>query len=102
MSQESSVSAPRFLLPHQRIPPPMVAAFGAGQMSSEPMLSLLGCQIRGLETADVVGGFLRVLAGALLGFHTPDNHRAAGARKIHCHAIGGEGVQGLFVDAAVT
>lgn len=67
----------------------MVAAFDAGQMSSDPVLPLLGCQIRGLETADVVGGLLRDLAGALLGSQTPDNHQAAGVRKIYCHAIGG-------------
>ena len=76
MSQESSVSAPRFLLPHQRIPPPMVAAFGAGQMSLDPLLPLLGCQIRWLETADEVGGLFRDLAGAIIGSQTPDNHQA--------------------------
>lgn len=37
----------------------MVAAFGAGQMSSDPLLPLLGCQIRWLETADEVGGLFR-------------------------------------------
>ena len=62
MSQKSSVLAPRFLLPHQRIPPPMVAAFDAGQMSLDPILSLLGCQIRGLGTADELGGLFRDLA----------------------------------------
>ena len=52
----------------------MVAAFDAGQMSLDPMLSLLGCQIRGLETADELGGLFRDLAGVLLGSQTPDNH----------------------------
>lgn len=74
MSQKSSVLAPRFLLPHQRIPRSTVSAFDAGQMSLDPMLSLLGCQIRGLETADELGGLFRDLAGVLLGSQTPDNH----------------------------
>lgn len=54
----------------------MVAAFGAGQMSLDPLLPLLGCQIRWLETADEVGGLFRDLAGAIIGSQTPDNHQA--------------------------
>ena len=74
MGEEGSVLGSKNVFSHQRIPPPMVAAFDAGQMSLDPMLSLLGCQIRGLETADELGGLFRDLAGVLLGSQTPDNH----------------------------
>ena len=102
IGQEGSVSAPRAVLSHECIPPPMVAVFNAGPMASDQLQPLFWRPILRFETADVVACFRRALAGALFGPSTPDNHQAAGEWKIHRHAVGGEGVDGSAIDAAVT
>ena len=102
IGQERSVSAPRPVLPHQRIPPPMVAVFDSGPMTPDQLMPLFGCQFLRFETADVVADLLGGLAGALLGPATPDNHHTAGIRKVHRHGVGAKGVEGAAIDATVT
>ena len=101
VGQERSVSAPGAVLSHQCIPPPVVAVFNTGPVASDQLEPLFWRQILRFEAADVVTYLLSGRAGELLGPPTSDDHQTTCVRKIHRHAIGGEGVDGAAVDTAV-
>ena len=62
IGQEGSVSAPRAVLSHECIPPPMVAVFNAGPMASDQLQPLFWRPILRFETADVMYPGVRPLS----------------------------------------